>query len=123
MLSKDVASIIFYLLVIMGSDHTTGFYGHCKEQLLQVVSDPQARVLLGRVAASQVLLDKVRPNMKTFAISKFYSESSYITRGQARASKWHKMKKSTAPFTPDEETLHHNVEWTNIFHVTYCQLH
>lgn len=32
MLSKDVASIIISLHVIMGSDHASGFYGHGKEQ-------------------------------------------------------------------------------------------
>ena len=53
MLSEDVANIIIPLHVITGSDHTSGFCGHGKKKMLQkVISDPEARELLGGVGES-----------------------------------------------------------------------
>ena len=52
MLSEDVANIIIPLHVITGSDHTSGFYGHGKKMLQKVISDPEARELLGGVGES-----------------------------------------------------------------------
>ena len=86
MLSEDVADIIIPLHVITGSDHTSGFYGHGKKKMLQkVISDPEARKLLGGVAESLELRDEVKATMKTFVMSKIYNEDTSVTCGQARA--------------------------------------
>jgi len=123
MLSEDVANIIIPLHVITGSDHTSGFYGHGKKKLLEkCVNDPEARELLGRVGKSLELQDDIKADMKAFVLSKVYDENADGTCGQARASKWHKMKKkSTARLPPDDDTLNQHVERTNF--ITYCQLH
>ncbi|KAJ8375735.1 hypothetical protein SKAU_G00063150 [Synaphobranchus kaupii] len=95
MLSEEAADIIIPLHVITGSDHTSGFYGHGKKKVLEkVMTDPEARELLGRVD---------------------------VTCGQARASKWHKLKKCTIHHPPDDDSLNLHVERTN--YITYCQLH
>ena len=76
MLSADVANIIIPLHVITGSDHTSGFYGHGKKQLLQkVITDPESRELLGRVGGHLKLRDDVRDEMKAFVLSRVYGES------------------------------------------------
>ena len=54
--------------------------------------------------------------------SQSYGESAGVTCGQARASKWHKLKKKcTIRLPPDEDSLDRHVERTN--YITYCQLH
>jgi len=123
MLSEQVADIIIPLHVITGSDHTSGFYGHGKKPVLEkVISDPEARELLGRVGESLELEDEVRADMKAFVLSKVYAESADVTCGQARASKWHKLKKkSMIRLPPDDDSLDLHVERTN--YITYCQLH
>ena len=123
MLSEEVADIIIALHVITGSDHTSGFYGHGKKQVLQkVITDPEAKDLLGRVGESLELDDVVRADMKAFVLAKVYGESTDFTCGQARASKWHKLKKKcTIRLPPDDNSLNLHVERTN--YVTYCQLH
>ncbi len=123
MLSEDVADIIIPLHVITGSDHTSGFYGHGKKPVLEkVVADPESRELLGRVGESLELEEDVRAHMKAFVLSKVYAESADVTCGQARASKWHKLKKkSMIRLPPDDDSLNLHVERTN--YITYCQLH
>jgi len=125
MVSKDVSNIIIPLHIITGSDHTSGFYGHGKKKLLQkVISDPEARKLLERVGESLVLRDEVKQAMKTFVICVIYKESTGLTCGQARASRWHNMKKkkkSTLRLPPDDDTLKHHLERTN--YLSYCQIH
>ncbi len=123
MLSEDVANIIIPLHVITVSDHTSGFYGHGKKRSLQkVINDPEARELLGQVGESLELRDEVKADMKAFVFSKVYAESADATFGQARASKWHKLKKkSTVLLPPDDDKLNHHLERTNF--ITYCQLH
>lgn len=105
------------------SDHTSGFFGHGKKKLLQkVISDPVARRLLGRVGESLELRDEVKSAMKTFVLYEIYSENAGVTCGQARASRWHKMKKKcTVRLPPDDDTLNHHLERTN--YITYCQIH
>ena len=50
-----------------------------------------------------------------------YGENS-DTCGQARASKWHKLKKkSTIRLPPDDDTLDHHCDRTNF--ITYCLMH
>ena len=122
MLPEEVADIIIPLHVITGSDHTSGFYGHGKKPLLEkVITDPEARELLGRVGESLELEDEVRADMKAFVLSKIYAESADVTCGQARASKWNKLKnKSTIRLPPDEDSLDLHVKRTN--YITYCQL-
>jgi len=95
-----------------------------KKKLLQkVISDTEARQLLGRVGESLELRDEVRANMKAFVLSKVYSENAGVTCGQARASRRHKMKKkkSTIRLPPDNDTLDQRLERTN--YITYCQIH
>ncbi|MES9880814.1 MAG: hypothetical protein ABW185_08030 [Sedimenticola sp.] len=123
MLSPDVADIIIPLHVITGSDHTSGFYGHGKKPVLEkAITAPAARELLRRVGETLELEDDVRADMKAFVLSNVYSEIADVTCGQARASKWHKLKKkSTIRLPPDDDTLDHHVERTN--YITYCQLH
>lgn len=88
----------------------------------KVISDPEARELLLRVGESLQLEDEVRANMKAFVLSKVYGESANATCGQARASKWHKLKKkSTMLLPPDDDSLDLHVQRTN--YITYCQLH
>ena len=56
--------------------------------------------------------------------SQVYSESADITCGQARASKWQKLKKkkkSTICLPADDDSLNHHVVRTN--YITYCQFH
>ena len=123
MLSEEVADIIIPLNVITDSDHTSGFYGHGKKKLLEkVIVNAEARELLGRVGESLKLKDEVRADMKAFVLSIVYGQSANVTCGQARASKWHKLKKkSTILLPPDEDSLDRHVERTN--YITYCQLH
>jgi len=123
LLSKEVADIIIPLHVITGSDHTSGFYGHGKNAVLQkVITDHEARELLIRVGESVELEDEIRANMKSFVLSKIYAESANVTCGQARASKWHKLKKkSTIRLPPDDDSLDLHLLRTN--YITYCQLH
>ena len=123
MLPQEVADIIIPLHVITGSDHTSGFYGHGKKKVLQkVMTDPEARELLARVGENLELEDEVRSEMKAFVLSIIYAESADATCGQARASKWHKLKrKSTICLPPDDDSLNLHVERTN--YIAYCQLH
>ncbi|KAF3856929.1 hypothetical protein F7725_017652, partial [Dissostichus mawsoni] len=59
--------------------------------------------------------------MKAFVLSIVYAESGDVTCGQARASKWHKLKKkSTVHLPPDDDSLDHHVERKN--YIAYCQL-
>ena len=77
--------------------------------LQKVISDPEARKLLGGVGESLELRDEVKATMKTFVLSKIYNEDTGVTCGQARASWWHKMKKkSTVRLPPDDDTLKHH---------------
>lgn len=123
MLPKDIANVIIPLHVITGSDHTSGFYGHGKKSVLQkIINDPEARNLLGRVGENLKLEDNVRDDMKTFVLSKIYAEGIGVTCGQARASKWNKMKKkSMIRLPPDDDSLNLHLERTN--YISYCQLH
>ena len=123
MLSKEVADVIIPLHVITGSDHTSGFYGHGKKPVLEkVITDPEARELLGRVGENLELEDEVRADMKAFVLSYVYGENADVTCGQARASKWHKLKKKRMiRLPPDDNSLDLHVERTN--YLTYCQLH
>ena len=123
LLPEEVANIIIPLHVITGGDHTSGFYGHGKKQALQkVINDPEARELLARVGDCLKLVDEVRDDMRTFILSKLYSSGADVTCGQARASKWHKLKKkSTLRLPPDEDSLDLHVQRTN--YITFCQLH
>ena len=123
MLPEEVSQIIIPLHVITGSDHTSGFYGHGKKKVMaRVISDPEARELLGRIGERIDLEDSIRADMKTFVLSCIYAESADATCGQARASKWQKMKKkSTIRLPPDDDSLNPHVEKTN--YITYCQLH
>ena len=67
--SDEVAFVIIALHVIVGSDHTSGFYGQGKKKLLQkVINDPGARELLGRVGENLELQDKVKDDMKAFLL-------------------------------------------------------
>ena len=122
MLSEEVADIIIPLHVITGSDHTSGFYGHGKKPVLEkVITDPEARGLLGRVGESLELEDEVRSDMKTFVLSKIYALSDVVNCGQARASQWHKLKKkSTIRLPPNDDSLGLHLERVN--YITYCQL-
>ncbi|KAJ8359919.1 hypothetical protein SKAU_G00164440 [Synaphobranchus kaupii] len=123
MITEEVADIIIPLHVITGSDHTSGFYGHGKKKVLEkVTTNPEARELLGRVGQNLELEDGVRAEMKAFVLSIIYAESADVTCGQARASKWHKLKtKSTIPLPPDDDSLNLHIERANF--IAYCQLH
>ena len=100
LLSHEVGQIIIPLHIITGSDHTSGFYGHGKKQVLQkLTTDPQTRKLLARVGESLELEEEVRSDMKAFVLSKVYAENA-DTCGQDRASKWHKLKKYEHNSTP-----------------------
>ncbi|KAL8563361.1 hypothetical protein ACOMHN_008200 [Nucella lapillus] len=86
------------------------------------MTNPEARELLERVGESLDLENSVKADMKSFVLSSIYGESADATCRQARASKWHKMKrKSTFRLPPDDDSLNLHVERTN--YITYCQLH
>jgi hypothetical protein len=123
MLSEEVADIIIPLHVITGSDHTSGFYGHGKKKVWEKVKiNSEARELLGRVGESLELKHDVRADMKAFVLSVIYAESADVSCGQARVSKWHKLKnKSTIRLPPDDDSLNLHMERSN--YLTYCQLH
>ena len=122
MLPEEVADTIIPLHVITDSDQTSGFYGHGKKPVLEkVMMDREARELLGRVDESLELEVDVRADMKVFVLFNVYGENAHFTCGQARASKWHTLKKkSTIRLPPDDDSLDHHVERTN--HITYYQL-
>ena len=46
--------------------------------LQKVISDPEARELLGGVAESLELRDEVKATMKTFVLSKIYNEDTSV---------------------------------------------
>ena len=114
MLSEGVADIIIPLHVITGSDHAPGFYGYWKKKVLEKVKiNSEARELLGQ---------GVRADRKAFVLSIIYGESADVSCGQARVSKWHKLKNIyTIRFPPDDDSLNLHMERTN--YVTYCKLH
>ena len=122
MLPDEIASIIIPLHVISGSDHTSAFCGHGKKKLLaKVAKDLQARELLEQVGESLELDDNVRDQMKKFVLTYIYGGSGDVTCGQARASKWNKLKsKSLVRLPPDADSLNHHIERTN--YISYCQL-
>ena len=87
-----------------------------------MITDQKARELLGRVGESLDLGESVKDDMKAFILSKVYGESMHATCGEARASKWRKMKKkSTLRLPPDDDSLNLLLERTN--YISYCQLH
>ena len=87
-----------------------------------MINDSGARELLGRVGERLELQDSVKADMKAFVISNIYGESADVTCGQARASKWHKLKKkSTIRHQPDDDSLNLHLKRTN--YIAYCQLH
>jgi len=101
MLSEDVANIIIPLHLITGSDHTSAFFDHGKRNVLQkVISDPEAREHLEQVGERLELRDEVKAAMKTLILHTMYSETAGVTCGQARASRWHKMKKKAQSTSP-----------------------
>ena len=101
MLSEDVGNIIIPLHVITGSDHASAFCGHGKKKVLQkVISDSEARELLEQVGERLELQDEVKAAIKTFVLHTMYSENAGVTCGQARASRWHKMKKKAQSASP-----------------------
>lgn len=68
------------------------------------------------------LEDGVRADMKAFVLSIVYAESVDVTCGQARASKWHKLRKNcTMRLPPDDYSLDLHVVRTN--YIASCQLH
>ena len=119
MVSSEVAEIIIAVHEITGGDHTSGFFGHGKKRILEKVKkDPHARQLLNEVGENLVLADRVKQKMKKFVLWIIYGENSESC-GQARASKWRKMrKKSMARLPPDNDSLDHHCERTN--YLTYC---
>ena len=120
MLSADVANSIIPLHIITGSDHTSGFYGHGKKN--NVINDPEARQLLMAVGDNITLEEDVESDMRTFVISKIDGDSTSVTCGQARSSRWHKQnKKNTVRLPSDNDSLKHHIKRTNCF--TYCQKH
>ena len=102
MLTPKLADVIIPLHIITGCDHTSGFYGHGNKTILdKTMRDPTALELLHRVGEGLDITNDVKANMKTFVISKIYSENG-DSCGQARASKWHKLKqKCTIRLPPD----------------------
>ena len=121
-LSQDVAEIIIPFHMMSGYDNTPGFYGHGKKSLLdKVMKDAEARDLLSRVGRSIDLKDDVISDMRKFVLSKIYGEN-FPTCAQARASKWHKLKKKkTSRLPPDDDTLLQHFKKVN--YLAYCQLH
>ena len=64
MLAEKVTNAIIPLHVVTGVDHTSGFFGHEKKRLLQMVMDDAgARKLLRQVGESLELLEEVKDNM------------------------------------------------------------
>ena len=93
-----------------------------KPVLSKIINDLDASELLKRVGEDVELDDEVRADMKAFVICNVYAESGDVSCGQARASKWHKLKKkSTMRLPPDSNSLDFHVERTN--YITYCQHH
>jgi len=123
MLPQEVAEVIIPLHVISGSYHTSGFYGHGKKPLMKkVMNDPESRELLKNVGDSLELVNETKADMKAFVISKIYGQNEDVTCGQARASKWHKLKKkSMIRLPPDDDSLDLHLKRTN--YIAYCQLH
>ena len=121
MLSADVANIIIPLHIITGSEQTSGFYVHGKKRVLKnVINDTEARPLLMAVGDNITLEEDVES--ETFVISKIYGDNTSVTCGQARSSRWHKLKKKNTFRLPlDNDSLTHHTKRTNF--ITYCQKH
>ena len=121
LLSAEVSSIIIPLHVITVSDHTSSFYGHGKKQVLsKVINDLDAGELLKQVGEHVELHKEVEVDMTAFVICNIYAEHG--DRGQARASKWHKLKKkSTMRLPPDTNSSNFHLQRTNF--IAYCQRH
>jgi len=68
--------------------------------LEKVISDLEAREFLQQVGERLELRDEVKAAMKTFVLHTIYSENACVTCGQARASRWHKMKKKSTVLLP-----------------------
>ena len=64
---------------------TPGFYGHEKKPLLQM-KYPVTGKLLGRVDESLELNDEIKPDVKSFIISKVCCELTALICGEATVS-------------------------------------
>ena len=97
--------------------------GPSKKKLLKKCgNDPQSLVMLRRVGVSFQLQYDTQVDMRLFVLRNVYDESSDTTCGQARASKWNRMKEnSKARLPPDEDSLNQHLERMNF--ISYCQLH
>lgn len=90
-----------------------------RKSLKKVMSDPDARELLGRVGEN-LPLDDARDDMRSFVLSFIYGEGTSASCQEARASKWQKLKKkNTIRLPPDNDTLDQHLKRTN--YLSYCQ--
>jgi len=64
--------------------------------------------MLSRVGENLELEDKVKVDMQSFVLSKLYSDSGDVTCGQARASKWQKIKRENTICLRYVYTIHMN---------------
>ena len=88
--------------------------------LHKVIIDPKPIKPFLRVGESLELEDEVRAHTKAFVLFKVYAESADVTCGQARASKWHTVKKKSRIRLPlDDDSLNIHVQRTN--YITYYQ--
>ena len=100
MLPENIAKIIIPLHIISGSDHTSAFFGHGQKKLLKKgMHYPQSADLLQRVGQDLPLQDGVKTEMRKVVIRKFYEESYHDTCGNARASKWNRLRKNNSQAT------------------------
>lgn len=104
--SPEMAQVIVPLHIHTGADAVSGFFGHGKRTVFNSVQRSQeAKDLLTRIGKSLPITEEVEQNMTQFTIRHVYQDRISHTLGEARTSKWMKMKKkSTLRIPPDQDS-------------------
>ena len=122
--SDDVAEILIPLHIHIGSDTTSGFYGHGKKMVYEKGTQTQEAVALSHlkdVGKTLPVTQEVLQQMATFTIRHIYNDKISKTLGEARALKWGQMKnKSTSRIPPDLDS--HNLRVTRVNYHVFIQL-
>ena len=121
LISYNMSKIIIQLHIITGSDHTSGFFGHGKKSIFDMVKkDQNSQEMLQNVGCSLSLEKEVIANMREFILTKVYRENAK-TCGEARSSKWKKLKKKTMiRLPPDNDSLMQHFKRCN--YLSFCQM-
>ena len=103
------------LHIFTGSDAATAFFGHGKRTVCEsVMKSAEARTQLESLGTSLPVSQITIDNMVHFTIKYVYRDKVSNSLGEARSSKWRKMKrKSTLRIPPDLDSLCQKIQRAN----------